>query len=110
MLSLKSVAVFYMAVVACNSQLRNTSDKGETILVINTENFFLDEISLIIDVKRVSAGKYGSVAPSLPKYATVSTILEDGKKWLIGRDGHFRISNLPNPNPGNIVPESDSFI
>ena len=26
------------------------------------------------------------------------------------RDGHFRISNLPNPNPGNIGPESGSFI
>ena len=26
------------------------------------------------------------------------------------RYGHFRISNLPNPNPGNVGPESGSFI
>ena len=26
------------------------------------------------------------------------------------RDGHFRISNLQNPNPDNIGPESGSFI
>ena len=26
------------------------------------------------------------------------------------RDGHFRISNLPNPNPGNFGSESGNFI